>query len=91
MNAYDRIANRPVRACTLERDTEEMGLSMEHYLISIDPSLLHEGHVIINHKLVDRRNYLEIADIWKQIRLHDSEFHGRYLWIAGSAGNIGKG
>jgi DNA-binding GntR family transcriptional regulator len=49
--------------------------SIDFDAIPVNPALLDKGDIIVIHEHIDGIDQLVIADVWKQIRLHDSKFH----------------
>lgn len=50
--------------------------------ISMDVSFFDEIHVVKKYEFIHRIDQLVIAEIGKEIRLHDSQLHGNPQYIA---------
>ena len=74
---YQRVADQCERAGVLDGDGEERRLSVDQQPVTVDPTLLDVGDVVVDDEAIYGVNQLEVADVRKQIRLHDGELHAR--------------
>ena len=71
----ERVVNRRERARMSDRHREVRRLPVDEDAIAVDPPLLDERHIVVHDEAIDRVHELEVADVRKQVRLHDPELH----------------
>ena len=80
-NIFDEL----IWARTAERNRDELLIALNENIVAIDPAALTEINVVVNYILIDSIHYLKIAQVGKEIRLHDGY---AFLVMDGERGHI---